>query len=237
MKALKFSFLVVILCLLGPAAKAHPNHSHHHHHTAVPLHEIKVTGDSALDHKIRGFQARLAKDPTDAVLLENLGWLFVSKARAESEHSLYAHAIRCAKQLLKAPDSNAQGKLMLGHLYLQEHRFAEAKEMATALVQERGWHYDHGLLGDILLDTGDTSGALQSYEAMMKQRPGLESYARAGMVRWQRGQLPGAIEAMQLAISAGSLRNPEPLAWAQSKLGGYLLQNGNRRDSNNNDSN
>ncbi len=216
--------IVISLSCAGPLL-SHPGHQHREK-TPAPLHRIAVHGDDPLSHKIRSYQDRLVKDPNNVALIENIGWLFVAKAREETHHQLYAHAIRCAEKLSGIEASRHQGRLMLGHLMLQDHRFTEAKQVAESLVTERGWHYDHGLLGDVLLDLGDTDGAMLAYDAMMRQRPGLESYARAGLIRWHRGQLDGAVEAMQLAISAGSLRNPEPLAWAYTKLAGYHLQKG-----------
>lgn len=221
---LSFVLTLVFFSCAG-LVRAHKNHVHHQ--ADRRLHEITVKGDRPLERKIRSHQDRLAGDRSNAALIENLGWLFISKARTDSDETIYAHALQCAEELRRLPGSKHQGQLLQGHVYLQEHRFQEARAVAQALVKERGWHYDHGLLGDVLFDLGDTEGAIAAYEEMMQQRPGLESFARASQVRWRRGQLDGAIEAMELAVSAGSLRSPEPLAWAYTKLAAYHLQKSN----------
>ncbi len=209
---------------LGYPLVAHPGH--HHDTPTVPLHQLEIIGESEQDDKIRALQKRLAASPSDAPSLEKLAWLLIAKARSETDHSLYGPAKECAKKLIDSDQSKAEGQLILGHLLLQQHQFAKAREVALSLTKERGWHYDYGLLGDILLDLGDTTGATEAYEQMMQQRPGLESYARAALIRWQRGHLDDAVAAMELAVSAGSLRQPEPIAWAGSKLTLLYLQQG-----------
>ena len=163
--------------------------------------------------------------------LENKGWQHVADARSTGDGSHYREALGIAAELEGAEETKFAGMLLRGHVLHQMHRFADARVLAESLVSERGMHTDHGLLGDILLDMGDVTGAIAAYEKQMALRPGLEAYARAAQVRWLKGQTGGAIEAMAMAASAGSARNPEPVAWTLSLLALYQCQTGADADA------
>ena len=157
---------------------------------------------------------------------EHEAWRYVMAARSTGDEKLYRKALTIATKLENSEKSQLGGMLLRGHIFHQMHRFPEARQVAEELIDRRGMHCDHGLLGDILLDVGDLSGAISAYEEQMALRPGLEAYARAGQVRWLKGQCDGAIEVMKMAVAAGTTRNPEPLAWVLSTLALYQLQVG-----------
>jgi tetratricopeptide (TPR) repeat protein len=50
-------------------------------------------------------------------------------------------------------------------------------------------------------------------------------------MRWLKGDLHGALEAIKLAVSAGSPREPEPSAWAYTRLALYQLQAGDMEEA------
>src|ERR1700722_3512965 len=62
---------------------------------------------------------------------------------------------------------------------------------------------------------------------MIDLRPDLQSYTRVAHLRWLKGDLEGALEVMRMAVTSGSPRDPEPTAWAYTRLGIYQLQAGN----------
>ena len=61
---------------------------------------------------------------------------------------------------------------------------------------------------------------------MVNLKPDLHAYARAAHMRWLKGDLAGAIEAMQLAVSAASPRDAESAAWVNTRLAFYEFQAG-----------
>src|SRR5207244_1771942 len=61
-------------------------------------------------------------------------------------------------------------------------------------------------------------------QRMVDLRPGAEAYSRIAHVRWLKGDLAGAIEAMEMAARATSGREPEISAWILVRLSGYYLQ-------------
>jgi tetratricopeptide (TPR) repeat protein len=107
------------------------------------------------------------------------------------------------------------------------HRFAEAETTARELVELRGIAYDHGLLGDVLMEQGKLSEATIAYQKMMEQRPGPQAYNRAAHLRWLRGDLEGASLLMRMAAQSAGQGDPESAAWAWSRLALFELQAGN----------
>jgi tetratricopeptide (TPR) repeat protein len=106
------------------------------------------------------------------------------------------------------------------------HCFKESETLARRLVQQRGLSFDYGLLGDALMEQGKLSNAVEVYQQMMNLKPDLRAYARAAHMRWLKGELAGAIEAMQLAASAASPNDAESGAWVNTRLAFYEFQAG-----------
>jgi len=76
------------------------------------------------------------------------------------------------------------------------------------------------------MEQGRLKEAVGAYQKMIDLRPDLQSYTRVAHMRWLKGDLDGAIEVMRMAVTSGSPRDPEPTAWAYTRLGIYELQAG-----------
>ena len=183
------------------------------------------TGDS-LDEEIAQQQALILKGSSGANGLERLGWTFVKKARLSFDAGFYKLAEQCAVCMEARGVNRADALLLRAHALQSLHRFAEAETIARELVKLRERPFDYGVLGDILIDQGNVSGGAAAYQKMVDLRPDLQSYARAGHVRWLTGDLVGAIELMNLATRASSPNDPEAAAWAFTRLALYQLQRG-----------
>src|SRR5690606_27279736 len=88
-----------------------------------------------------------------------------------------------------------------------------------------------GLLGDALIEQGRTAEAAAAYQEMMDLKPFYQSYTRAAHLRWLKGDLDGAIEAMRLATRTVSARDADSSAWAWARLALYELQAGRLDDA------
>src|SRR5947208_15667246 len=106
------------------------------------------------------------------------------------------------------------------------HRFNDYDTLARRLVHERGLSFDYGLLGDALMEKGKLNDAAEAYQLMMNLKPDLQGYARAAHMRWLKGDLAGAIEAMRLAVGAASPNDAESAAWVNTRLAFYEFQAG-----------
>ncbi len=182
------------------------------------------SGDGKVDKEIARLQAKIrGGHNTDPSIVE-LGWAFVAKARLTSDPGFYKVAEQCA--ILAGEDSDSL--LLRGHILHALHRFEAAELVARKIVASDSfarWQ-TYALLGDALMEQGKLSEALQAYQRMIDLRPCLQTYARVAHFRWLKGDLAGAEELMRMAVSAGNSRDPEPAAWAYSRLAFYQLQGG-----------
>lgn len=178
------------------------------------------------DNNITRYQNAVRRNNMPLPNLEKLGWSYVEQARTDLDPGYYTLAEKtaaCIEQ--RQPDSPA-ALLLRGHVLHSLHRFSEAEKLARDLVEQRGLWLDYGLLGDAVMEQGKLDEAADAYQAMMDQRPGPQAYTRAAQLRWLKGDLPGAIEMMQMTIQATGTRNAEAAAWANVRLALYWLQAG-----------
>lgn len=180
-------------------------------------------GATPLDDRIRAAQEKV-RERADVPRLEHLAALFVNKARRSGDPGYYTQAEACANAMPEQRGAAHAGALIRGHVRHALHDFAAAETIARQLVEARGMFLDHGLLGDVMLDCGRLDEAAQSYQRMIDLKPGLQSYARAAELRWRRGDVAACRELLATAVSAGSRRDPESLAWVLARRGALELQ-------------
>ena len=184
-------------------------------------------GSEQIDRQIKQLQdvARTATKRGETI--KRLGWAFITKARLSYDPGYYKLAEQCAFCVQSENADDPDAFLLQGHILDSLHKFKEAESVARRLVTIRNEALDHGLLGDVLMEQGRLDEAVVSYQKMINLRPDLQSYTRVANIRWLKGDLQGATEVMQLAVTAGSPREAEPTAWAYTRLGIYQLQAGN----------
>ena len=148
-------------------------------------------GLERLDREIRTVQIRVGEVPDPRSYLEQLGWLYVAKARTSYDQGFYKLAEQCALALEIVEPKNPAALLLRGHVLISFHRFAEAEVIARELVRRRTLPFDYGLLGDALLEQGGVAAAVDAYQQMVDLRPDLQSYSRVAYTRWLKGDLDG----------------------------------------------
>jgi tetratricopeptide (TPR) repeat protein len=184
------------------------------------------TGDSRNGREISRLQQQVRNGRNLELGLEQLGWAFVAKARESFDPGFYKLAEQCAWCIEKRNSQSQEAMLLHAYVLQNLHCFKESETLARRLVQQRGLSFDYGLLGDALMEQGKLSDAVEAYQRMMNLKPDLRAYARAAHVRWLKGDLAGAIEAMQLAASAASPSDAESAAWVNTRLAFYEFQAG-----------
>jgi tetratricopeptide (TPR) repeat protein len=163
--------------------------------------------------------------------LERLGYVYVKRARINNDAGDYKLAEATADCLDAQYPGSAAALLLRGHVFHQLHPFPDAEQIARALVAQRNVVLDYGLLGDALMEQGRLAEAASAYQKMIDLKPFYQSYTRAAHMRWLKGDLAGAIEAMRLAIDSASPRDAESSAWAWTRLAAYELQAGRLEDA------
>jgi tetratricopeptide (TPR) repeat protein len=162
---------------------------------------------------------------------ERLGWAYISKARRTLDAGYYKLAEKTADVMDARFGSTDEALLLRGHVDHNLHRFHEAEAAARTLIARRGIAFDYALLSDALMEQGRLTESVAACQKMMELRPGLDAYSRAANLRWLTGDLPGAIQAMEAAVRAGSPLDATNTAWTLTRLSQYYLQAGRAADA------
>ena len=185
-----------------------------------------LSGDTPIDKEISQLQKRVLNGSPTVPDFERLGWTFVRKARSTFDPGYYKLAEQCAVCIDSIKSQTAEALLLRAHVAQTLHRFSEAEALASQLTKLRERPFDYGVLGDALIDQGKIRQGAAAYQKMVDLRPDLQSYVRAAHVRWLTGDLTGAIQLMQLAVSSSSPNDPNTGAWAFNRLALYQFQLG-----------
>ena len=111
----------------------------------------------------------------------------------------------------------------LAQLAVTQHRFREAIPLARrALRVDPESTLAFGALGDALLAVGRHEEAFRAYDRLAARGPSVGAYARVATARQLLGRPEAALDAMELAIEAGSAI-PEQEAWALTRYGTLLV--------------
>ena len=223
-------FAIFTSCLTCVNWAASENPRTEERFTAAQAREMVLTraeGSEQIDNELRIWQQKAAGAPTTEAPWQKLGELFIAKARLSGDPGFYKLAELSSRVLESVASDPSEALLLRGHAWLAMHRFRDAESLARRLTQDREQMRDHALLGDALIDQGRISEAEVAYQRMVDLKPCLSSYSRVGHLRWIVGDREGAIEMFRLAIACGNYRDPEPLAWATTRLASLELQRGN----------
>jgi tetratricopeptide (TPR) repeat protein len=193
--------------------------------------EILTNGGSAssgyTDRQIVANQERAKKDPSDYDALSRLGLAYLQKTRETNDPTYYSQAEAAFKKAIELKPDDYNALAGIGSLDLSRHRFDEALEWgkkAQAVRPQKPFAY--GVMGDAYIELGRYAEAVDTFQQMVDLRPDQASYSRVSYARELHGDVPGAIEAMEKAITAGSPA-AENTAWCRVQLGN-LYFNSNR---------
>jgi len=172
---------------------------------------------------------------TQEVLRENsnsvdsyavLASLYVQKARETGDPSYYVKAQGAVDQALRRDPQNVEALIAAGTLANTRHQFREALEIGErARALNRTIPRIYGVIADAQTELGMYDDSIATLQTMVDKRPDLSSYSRISYARELHGDLEGAIEAMQLAVSAGG-ETSENSAWVRVQLGNLFFAKG-----------
>lgn len=155
----------------------------------------------------------------------------LQRVRETFDPSRYLRAERSLREAQRLIPRDADVAVGLGTLALARHDFRaalrhgqKARRLAPRLVRS------YAVVVDAQVELGRFAEAERALQRMIDLKPNLPSYTRVSYFRELRGDLPGAVEAMRLAISAGG-GAVENVAYAQSLLGGLEFERGRLRAS------
>jgi len=175
---------------------------------------------------IESLQERVRADPSEAAGYAELGDAYLQRTRETGDFAFYSRAQRAFDEARAREPDNAGAIVGAGTLALARHDFGEGLRLgqrALALAPQTVRPYS--VIVDGQIELGRYEAAARSLQTMIDSKPTLASYTRVSYYRELHGDLPGAIEAMRLAVSAGG-GTPEGTAFAQTLLGDLLLNAG-----------
>jgi tetratricopeptide (TPR) repeat protein len=162
----------------------------------------------------------------DARSLALLGLGYQQLARETGDASWLA---RSAEALRRAAVANSEDGLTLAasaQLAVTRHRFREGASLARqALALDRNDALALAALGDALVALGRHGQGFRAYDHLAGLGPSVGAYARVATARQLLGRPAAALDAMELALEAGS-GIPEQEAWALTRYGTLLVATG-----------
>jgi len=188
------------------------------------------TGSSA--DVVREIEAAAAADPDDARAHALLGLGFQQLFRETAQPSYLSRARGSLEVAAELSEEDFTTQLGLAQVSATQHRFPAAELHARlALRSEPRNVAALGTLGDALLELGRYDEAFAAYDRAAAIGPSVGAYARVARARELLGRSDDALDALELAIEAGSGIG-EQKAWALMRYGGILLSVGRTADAN-----
>jgi tetratricopeptide (TPR) repeat protein len=229
-------FWIVVAVLIGVVAAAAPNlipHTLLHRQTAttigpaVGMPGAPPTTASGLQERIEQMERRLREQPGDVNAAVLLADALLRQARATTDSRPANRASEVLKTVLTEDPTQYDALRMLGAIDLSQHRFRDALNVTNRARDLRpmdAWNY--GVMGDALIELGEYDKAYEAFDTMMNLRPSAAAYARVSYARELRGDLQGALQAMDLAAKATPPQDPESQAWYATHRGELYLKLG-----------
>jgi tetratricopeptide (TPR) repeat protein len=180
-----------------------------------------VLAAALLGGTFREARADAAPANPESLRLAQRGLQLQERARRSADPALYPAAERAFRDAIQLDSGNATAVRGLAALTGSRHRFGEMLPLAKRALELEPDSADvHGILGDALLELGRYDEAFAAFDRLATLKPSAGAYARISYARELRGDLDGALEAMELAIDAAAAGEPSAL---MRTLAGNLL--------------
>ena len=151
---------------------------------------------------------------------------YLQKVRETGDASFYTRADTLLRDALARDRFDADALVEAATLAAARHDFRDALALARrARAAQPGTLAPLPILVDALVELGRYGAAERTLQRLVDLKPNLTAYARVSYFRELYGDLPGAVDAMQRAVSAGG-PVPENVAYVQALLGGLELERG-----------
>jgi tetratricopeptide (TPR) repeat protein len=185
-----------------------------------------IIPSASLEQTIADLQAQLGADPNDARSLALLGLAYTQEATRTADPSYYPRAEEALQRSLAVqPEGNVEALVGMGVVSLARHDFVGGVRWGRR-AEEINPDAAHilGVIGDGQLELGRYRAAFATFRRMVRMRPDLASYARISYARELRGDVSGAVSAMQLAEQAAG--TPNDAAWVSFQIGELYFRSG-----------
>jgi len=169
---------------------------------------------------IDGLIADLRKNPDDLKTKVKLAQGYIQEGRITGDYNYYdVAAMKLLNEVLAKEPENYEALTNLAVVYLNQHHFQQGLEVGLK-AEKMNPHaaFVYGILTDANVELGNYDEAVKMADSMCAIRPDLRSYSRISYVREIYGDIPGAKEAMMMAVKAG-IAGFEQTEWCRVYLG------------------
>ena len=178
---------------------------------------------SETKNRFADLKHKLKQEPENIESKLQLCNLYISEARITGEHGYYypaalamTESILANKELKK--DDEFMALSFKASVQLSLHDFKNALTTAQKAVQLNPHNAQiYGSLVDAYVELGNYDVAVEYADKMVSIRPDLRSYSRISYLREIHGLIDESIEAMKMAVEAGSPGSEEK-SWAALQL-------------------
>jgi tetratricopeptide (TPR) repeat protein len=180
---------------------------------------------------IKGLISAIDINPDDNKSKLQLAQAYIQESRISGDHAYYDKAaLELLNDVVKAEPKNFDALCCKATVLLSQHHFAEGLEVAKqALPINPNNAFIYGLMCDAYVELGNYPEAVKQCDKMVSVRPDIRSYSRISYLREIHGDLPGAIQAAKLAVTAG-YPGLEQTEWTRTILA-HLYENMGQIDS------
>ena len=181
---------------------------------------------SSNEQVISSMEERLKEDPDNPKIAATLGQAYLQRARESGDPAYYSKSEILFTRALKREPAPIDAMLGKASLLMARHEFRNARDLAKkAIATDPDVVATYGILTDALVELGDYDEAIRTLDIMVRRKPNLSSYSRVSYIRELKGDIPGAIQAMKMAVESGA-PNGENTAWCMVQLGNLYLIDG-----------
>ena len=188
---------------------------------------LAQTGRSSTEVKLSPAQKSLAQaerlvenNPKNYEAYNALALALSRRARETSDVKFYAEAEQTLKKSFEISPDNFDGRRIEVWLLLGKHEFSAAREEALKLNKKMPDDVMvYGFLTDANVELGNYDQAEKTAQLMLDLRPGNSpGVTRAAYLRELFGDVDGALELMNMALSSTSPSEAEDAAWILTQM-------------------
>jgi len=184
---------------------------------------------SEIRNRYADLKHKLTKDPESIDALIQLTNVYISEARITGEHGHYYNAAlstitRALNQQKINKDQRFLALSAKASVELSLHSFKNGLETAKEAMALNPYNAQiYGALVDAYVELGEYAKAVETADKMVSIRPDLRLYSRVSYLREIYGMPGEAIDAMKMAVEAGSPGSEEK-SWAALQLAELCLR-------------
>jgi tetratricopeptide (TPR) repeat protein len=187
--------------------------------TNIPASSAGSTAKSSLDVSILNAEAKVATKPPLVKPYITLASLYLQKVRETSDSTYYSKINGLMDTATAINPLDGDIPAIRSSVAMGRHDFQTGKKYALdALKINDHTAVYYGLNGDADIELGQYQDAVGSFQKMIDIRPDFSSWSRIAYIRELNGDIPGALIALNEAISSGS-NYQENIAWAYVERG------------------